>query len=123
MNADQPATDETRSAAPSDSPASRRVFLQVTLCNVAGLGVASLMAFGRSDEVSLPTDLDDLVRFEWGYIVDTTRCIGWSRSRSTPSHATPTPVPVSTAPAGTGINRAARTAVTDRRRSVARADI
>jgi Fe-S-cluster-containing dehydrogenase component len=54
----------------------RRVFLRATLANTAGLCVGSLLAFGRDGDVQRPADVDDLAQFEWGFIVDTSRCIG-----------------------------------------------
>ena len=55
---------------------SRRKFLRVGLCNAAGLSVGALWAFGESSVPPTRQSLGDLTRFEWGYIVDTTRCIG-----------------------------------------------
>jgi Fe-S-cluster-containing dehydrogenase component len=48
----------------------------MTLCSAAGLYAGTLVVFGRDEEAPPPRDLDDLERFEWGFVVDTTRCIG-----------------------------------------------
>ena len=38
--------------------------------------MASLFAFGGSGDVGSIRSIEDLEQFEWGFIVDTTRCIG-----------------------------------------------
>ncbi len=55
---------------------SRRGFIRLALYNTAGLCVGSLAAFGKSEGAAPPQERDDLGRFDWGFIVDTTRCIG-----------------------------------------------
>ncbi|MHC4909224.1 MAG: 4Fe-4S dicluster domain-containing protein [Planctomycetota bacterium] len=60
----------------SDQPsATRREFLQLSLCTAAGASAGLLMAFGPADAAP-PTSIDDLARLDWGFIVDTTKCIG-----------------------------------------------
>ncbi|MHC5005016.1 MAG: 4Fe-4S dicluster domain-containing protein [Planctomycetota bacterium] len=54
----------------------RRVFLTAILCNAAGLYVGSLTAFGRGPDITKATTVEELSKFDWGFIVDTTRCIG-----------------------------------------------
>ncbi len=54
----------------------RRRFLRLTLCNAAGLGVGSLLAFGQLQKTAGLPLVEQLRKLEWGYIVDTTRCIG-----------------------------------------------
>jgi Fe-S-cluster-containing dehydrogenase component len=56
--------------------AGRRRFLQVALGNAAGVCVGALVVSTRAAEADPPERLDDLDLFEWGFIVDTTRCIG-----------------------------------------------
>ncbi|MBK8977730.1 MAG: 4Fe-4S dicluster domain-containing protein [Planctomycetes bacterium] len=57
---------------------SRRRFLRITLAGVGGVPAATLFLSTQSKDLfpPPPTDLDDLGRFEWGFLVDTTRCIG-----------------------------------------------
>jgi len=55
---------------------SRRQFLRLTLWNTAGVCVGSLMALGGEPGKVPVQSLQDLERYEWGYVVDTTRCIG-----------------------------------------------
>lgn len=57
---------------------SRRQFLRMTLAGAGGLPAASLFLSTESQgaDAAPPADLDDLARFEWGFLVDTTRCIG-----------------------------------------------
>jgi Fe-S-cluster-containing dehydrogenase component len=54
----------------------RRRFVKLLLANAAGVCVGSLHVLGSDRDVEGVADLDDLGRFEWGYVVDTTRCIG-----------------------------------------------
>jgi tetrathionate reductase subunit B len=54
---------------------SRRKFIQLALYGSAGLCVGSITVFGNQPE-KLPEALEDLSAFDWGYVVDTTRCIG-----------------------------------------------
>jgi Fe-S-cluster-containing dehydrogenase component len=57
---------------------SRRGFIRHALYNAAGICVGSLTltAFGKSKDEPFPQMAGDLSKFEWGFIVDTTRCIG-----------------------------------------------
>ena len=57
---------------------SRRGFMRLALYNAAGVCVGSmaLSAFGKEKEPAFPETLKDLENFDWGFIVDTTRCIG-----------------------------------------------
>lgn len=54
----------------------RRRFVTLLLCNAAGVCVGSLYAFGGQDDPDPPLSVKDLEKFDWGFIVDTTRCIG-----------------------------------------------
>jgi Fe-S-cluster-containing dehydrogenase component len=55
---------------------SRRQFVRFVLCNAGGACVGALYAFGSSEGPHEADDPRDLSRYEWGFIVDTTRCIG-----------------------------------------------
>jgi len=57
---------------------SRRGFIRHALYNAAGICVGSitLAAFGKSGDEPFPRTKDDLNKFDWGFIVDITRCIG-----------------------------------------------
>ncbi|MBU0753551.1 MAG: 4Fe-4S dicluster domain-containing protein [Planctomycetes bacterium] len=54
----------------------RRRFLRFALYNAAGVCVGSLAALARSDENHLPGSLEELKSCYWGFVVDTTLCIG-----------------------------------------------
>ena len=54
---------------------SRRGFLRIALYSTTGAGTASLLAYGGTPR-QRPRSLEDLGQYEWGFIVDTTRCIG-----------------------------------------------
>ena len=54
----------------------RRRFLRLTLGTAAGAGFASLLAFGDADAPPTLSSMGDLSKYEWGYLVDTTVCIG-----------------------------------------------
>jgi len=54
---------------------SRREFLRFSLYNASGFFIGSLIAFGVPPQKT-PPSIEELKQFEWGYIVDTTRCIG-----------------------------------------------
>jgi tetrathionate reductase subunit B len=54
----------------------RRQFLRVGLYTAAGLLCGSLFAFTKKDKEIEVKGYDDLLKFDWGFIVDTTRCIG-----------------------------------------------
>ena len=55
---------------------SRRELIRLALYNTAGVCVGSMVAFGKTDEKPFTGKVADLDRLEWGFIVDTTRCIG-----------------------------------------------
>ncbi len=55
---------------------SRRVFIHLALYSTAGLCVGSLTVLGGTDRDEPPTTVEDLTRYDWGFLVDTTRCIG-----------------------------------------------
>lgn len=55
---------------------SRRGFIRFSLYGAAGACVGSLTAFGSLGGETLPRSVDDLARYDWGFVVDTTRCIG-----------------------------------------------
>lgn len=54
----------------------RRKFLKLGLYSATGLLVGSLYAFGTKEQKKEFKTFDDLLQFDWGFIVDTTRCIG-----------------------------------------------
>jgi tetrathionate reductase subunit B len=54
----------------------RRQFIKLGLYSAAGVMVGSLFAFAKADELIDFTSGEDLKKFTWGFIVDTTRCIG-----------------------------------------------
>lgn len=54
----------------------RRRFIQVALAGAAGVWVGTLTAFAEPGTAPELKSLEDLSKFEWGYLVDTTRCIG-----------------------------------------------
>ena len=55
----------------------RRKFLKLGLYSSSGLLVGSLFAFSNNDNPKKEVkSFDDLLQYDWGYIVDTTRCIG-----------------------------------------------
>ena len=60
---------------PQDAP-SRRGFLRLALYNTAGLCVGSLTVLGNIDDAAPPSSTEDLEQYDWGFVVDTTRCIG-----------------------------------------------
>jgi len=55
---------------------SRREFIRLALYSSTGMCVGSMLALGRAEEISFTGKKADLNRFDWGFIVDTTRCIG-----------------------------------------------
>ena len=59
-----------------DSLISRRRFIQLALYSAAGVCVGSLTAFGALGDKPRRKSIEDLAQLEWGFIVDTTRCIG-----------------------------------------------
>jgi len=55
----------------------RRNFIKLGLISSAGVLVGSFYAFGTKSGINVETlKKDDLMNFDWGYIVDTTKCIG-----------------------------------------------
>ena len=58
-----------------DAP-SRRQFVHLVLANAAGVCVGSMVAWGKAEDKPSTGEAVDLSRFDWGFIVDTTRCIG-----------------------------------------------
>jgi Fe-S-cluster-containing dehydrogenase component len=54
----------------------RRQFLKLGIYSSAGILVGSFFAFSKSDKKIEVLEYEDLLKFDWGYIVDTTRCIG-----------------------------------------------
>lgn len=53
----------------------RRRFFQVALYGATGLCAGSIAVFGSTEE-NRPKSINDLSAFEWGFVIDTTRCIG-----------------------------------------------
>lgn len=54
----------------------RRKFLKKGLYSTAGLLIGSLYLFGNGDKTKDILSYEDLLQYDWGYIIDTTRCIG-----------------------------------------------
>ena len=54
----------------------RRKFLKLTLLGAGGLAVGTFYGFSKNGVVISDLKYDDLLKFDWGYLVDTTRCIG-----------------------------------------------
>jgi tetrathionate reductase subunit B len=54
----------------------RRQFIKLSLFSAAGVLAGSFFAFAGSDKKIEVNSYEDLLKFDWGYIVDTTRCIG-----------------------------------------------
>ena len=54
----------------------RRQFLKLGLVSSAGLVVGSLFAFSSGKEKIEVLEYNDLLKYDLGYVVDTTRCIG-----------------------------------------------
>ena len=54
----------------------RRRFLRHALWSTAGACVGSIVVLGKDGEEREPGSLEDLKAYEWGFVVDTTRCIG-----------------------------------------------
>jgi Fe-S-cluster-containing dehydrogenase component len=54
----------------------RRQFIKVGLYSTAGVLIGSLFAFAETGEEIEVKSNEDLLKFDWGYIVDTTKCIG-----------------------------------------------
>lgn len=54
----------------------RRRFLRFALYSAAGACMGSLTAFAQSGGKSPPGSVEELKSYYWGFVVDTTRCIG-----------------------------------------------
>jgi tetrathionate reductase subunit B len=54
----------------------RRQFIKLGLFSTAGILVGSFFAFAKTEKDIEVNSYEDLLKFDWGYIVDTTRCIG-----------------------------------------------
>lgn len=54
----------------------RRQFIRLGILSTAGVLVGSFFAFADSEKKIDVKSYDDLLKFDWGFIVDTTRCIG-----------------------------------------------
>ena len=54
----------------------RRQFIKLGIYTTAGVLVGSFFAFADSDKKIEVKGYEDLLKYDWGYIVDTTRCIG-----------------------------------------------
>ena len=54
----------------------RRQFLKLGLFSTAGVMIGSFFAFANTEKDIEVKGYEDLLKFDWGYIVDTTRCIG-----------------------------------------------
>ena len=54
----------------------RRQFLKIGLLSSAGILAGTFFGFAQTDKEIEVKDYEDLLKFDWGYIVDTTRCIG-----------------------------------------------
>jgi tetrathionate reductase subunit B len=54
----------------------RRQFIKLGLLSTAGILVGSFFGFARTGKDIEVNSYEDLLKFDWGYIVDTTRCIG-----------------------------------------------
>lgn len=55
---------------------SRRNFIRLGLYSTAGVCVGSLFAFGEFDDEPFPLMEEHLNKYDWAFIIDTTRCIG-----------------------------------------------
>ncbi|MCG3198892.1 MAG: 4Fe-4S dicluster domain-containing protein [Candidatus Omnitrophica bacterium] len=60
----------------AERTSSRRRFLQYALYGAGGLCVGSVTVLGNPEDVPQVPSIEDLHAFEWGFLVDTTRCIG-----------------------------------------------
>jgi tetrathionate reductase subunit B len=54
----------------------RRQFIKLGIYTTAGVLAGSFLAFANTDEIIEVKSYEDLLKFDWGYIVDTSRCIG-----------------------------------------------
>ena len=57
----------------------RRKFMRWALANAAGVCVGSLSAWGKFAEQSEPSLPDNLEEYDWGFLIDISRCIGCGR--------------------------------------------
>jgi len=54
----------------------RRQFIKLGIYGTAGVLVGSFFAFADTDKKIDVNNYEDLLKFDWGFVVDTTRCIG-----------------------------------------------
>lgn len=54
----------------------RRQFIKLGIYGTAGVLVGSFFAFADTDKKIDVINYEDLLKFDWGFVVDTTRCIG-----------------------------------------------
>jgi len=54
----------------------RRQFIKLGIFSTAGVMVGSFFAFADTEKNIEVVKYEDLLKFDWGFIVDTTRCIG-----------------------------------------------
>ncbi len=54
----------------------RRQFIKLGIYSTAGVLVGSFFAFADTDKKISIDNYEDLLKYEWGFVVDTTRCIG-----------------------------------------------
>lgn len=54
----------------------RRQFIKLGIYGTAGVLVGSFFAFADTDKKIDINNYEDLLKFDWGFVVDTTRCIG-----------------------------------------------
>lgn len=54
----------------------RRQFIKLGIYSTAGMLVGSFFAFSKNKEKIDVLKYEDLLEFDWGFVVDTTRCIG-----------------------------------------------
>ena len=54
----------------------RRQFIKLGLISAAGVLCGSFFAFSDSEKRIVVRNGDDLLKYTWGFMVDTTRCIG-----------------------------------------------
>lgn len=59
-----------------DGSMQRRRFLKLGIYTGTGVLVGSISLFSRTPQEPVLESYEDLLRYDWGYIVDTTRCIG-----------------------------------------------
>jgi len=62
--------------APLKKRVNRREFLRWGLYNAAGACVGSLFVYGEIEHREPPRNFEALQQYDWGYLIDITRCIG-----------------------------------------------